>query len=46
MAAIYRRLLRALERERFPVFERRVEVPRLTQLGLTLKAWVTGRAGD
>jgi phytoene synthase len=46
MGAIYRRLLRALERERFPVFERRVEVPRLTQLGLTLKAWVTGRAGD
>jgi phytoene synthase len=46
MGAIYRRLLRTLERERFPVFERRVEVPRLTQLGLTLKAWVTGRAGD
>jgi phytoene synthase len=46
MGAIYRRLLRALERERFPVFERRVTVPRLTQLGLTLRAWVTGRAGD
>jgi phytoene synthase len=46
MGAIYRRLLRALERQRFPVFERRVEVPRLTQAGLTLRAWVTGNAGD
>jgi phytoene synthase len=45
MGAIYRRLLRSLREERFPVFERRVAVPRLTQLRLTLAAWVTGRAG-
>ena len=45
MGAIYRRLLRRMADERFPVFERRVAVPRLTQVGLTLAAWVTGRAG-
>jgi phytoene synthase len=45
MGAIYRRLLRRLEAERFPVFERRVTVPRLTQLTLVLRAWVTGRVG-
>jgi phytoene/squalene synthetase len=43
MGAIYRRLLRRLETERFPVFERRVSVPRFTQLSLALRAWVTGR---
>ena len=43
MGAIYRRLLRRLETERFPVFERRICVPRLTQLSLALRAWVTGR---
>ena len=45
MGAIYRRLLRRMRDERFPVFERRVAVPRLTQVRLTLAAWVTGRAG-
>ena len=43
MGAIYRRLLRRMRDERFPVFERRVAVPRLTQVRLTLAAWVTGR---
>jgi 15-cis-phytoene synthase len=46
MGAIYRRLLRRLEAERFPVFERRLKVPRLTQLSLALRAWVTGRLGS
>ncbi|HYV17722.1 MAG TPA: presqualene diphosphate synthase HpnD [Verrucomicrobiae bacterium] len=45
MGAIYRRLLRRMRDERFPVFERRVAVPRLTQVRLTLAAWVTGRVG-
>jgi phytoene synthase len=45
MGAIYRRLLRRLEAERFPVFERRVTVPRLAQLTLVLRAWATGRVG-
>lgn len=43
MGAIYRRLLRRLEAERFPVFERRISVPRLTQATVALRAWVTGR---
>jgi phytoene synthase len=46
MGAIYRRLLRRLEAERFPVFEKRMVVPRLTQLSLVYRAWVTGRIGD
>jgi phytoene synthase len=46
MGAIYRRLLRRLEAERFPVFEKRIVVPRLTQLSLVYRAWVTGRVGD
>jgi 15-cis-phytoene synthase len=46
MGAIYRRLLRRLEAERFPVFEKRIVVPRLTQLSLVWRAWVTGRVGD
>jgi phytoene synthase len=45
MGAIYRRLLRRLEAERFPVFEKRIVVPRLTQLSLVFRAWVTGRVG-
>lgn len=45
MGAIYRRLLRRIEAERFGVFERRIRVPRLTQLGLALRARVTGRVG-
>lgn len=45
MGAIYRRLLRRIEADRFGVFERRIRVPRLTQLGLALRARVTGRVG-
>jgi phytoene synthase len=45
MGAIYRRLLRRLEAERFPVFEKRITVPRLTQLSLVFRAWATGRVG-
>jgi phytoene synthase len=46
MGAIYRRLLKRLEAERFPVFEKRIVVPRLTQLSLVFRAWVTGRVGN
>jgi phytoene synthase len=45
MGAIYRRLLRRIEADRFAVFERRIRVPRLTQFGLALRARVTGRVG-
>jgi phytoene synthase len=45
MGAIYRRLLRRIEADRFRVFERRIRVPRLTQFGLALRARVTGRVG-
>jgi 15-cis-phytoene synthase len=45
MGAIYRRLLRRLEEDQFPVFERRVCVPRLQQLGVALRAYLTGHAG-
>ncbi len=45
MAAIYRRLLRRIEEEEFRVFERRITVPRMTQIGVALRAWATGRAG-
>ena len=45
MGAIYRRLLRRLEEERFPVFRKRMVVPRLTQLSLVFRAWVAGRVG-
>ncbi len=45
MGAIYRRLLRRIEADRFRVFERRIRVPRLTQFGLVLRARVTGRVG-
>lgn len=46
MGAIYRHLLHSLEAQRFPVFERRVTVPRLTQISLAFRAFVTGRVGD
>jgi phytoene synthase len=45
MGAIYRRLLRRIEADGFRVFEHRIRVPRLTQLSLALRAWVTGRVG-
>jgi phytoene synthase len=46
MAAIYRGLLRRIEADPARVFERRIAVPRLTQIGVTLRAWVTGHAGS
>jgi len=45
MAAIYRRLLRRLEEGGFRVFERPVRVPRLQQIGVALRAYLTGRVG-
>ena len=42
MRAIYAKLLRRIERDDFRVFERRFAVPRLTQLGVALRAWVLG----
>ena len=45
MGAIYRRLLRRIEAGGFRVFERRISVPRLTQISLALRARVTGRIG-
>jgi 15-cis-phytoene synthase len=45
MAAIYLRLLKRIERSGFRVFERRMRVPRLTQVRLVLRAWVTGQVG-
>jgi phytoene synthase len=46
MGAIYRRLLRRIESGGFRVFDGRITVPRLQQLGLALRAWVTGSVGD
>ena len=46
MAAIYRRLLRRLEEDGFRVFERRVRVPRLQQIGVALRAYLTGHVGE
>jgi len=46
MRAIYLRLLRRIERHGFRVFDRRFRVPRLTQLGLALRAWVLGDVRD
>ncbi|HEU4402458.1 MAG TPA: squalene/phytoene synthase family protein, partial [Candidatus Polarisedimenticolia bacterium] len=46
MGAIYRRLLRRIERDGFRVFERRITVPRLTQIGVALRARVTGHVGE
>jgi len=43
MAAIYRRLLRRIEATGYRVFDRRLAVPRLTQIGLALQARVTGQ---
>ena len=45
MGAIYRRLLRRIEAEQFSVFDRRINVPRLTQMSVALRAWMTGRVG-
>lgn len=45
MAAIYRRLLARIEADEFRVFERRIAVPRLTQLAVALRARALGRAG-
>jgi phytoene synthase len=42
MRAIYLKLLRRIERHGFRVFDRRISVPRLTQLGVALRAWVLG----
>ena len=46
MRAIYLRLLRRIERRGFRVFDRRISVPRLTQVGLALRAWVLGDVRD
>jgi phytoene synthase len=46
MRAIYLRLLRRIERGGFRVFDRRISVPRLTQVGLALRAWVLGDVRD
>lgn len=46
MAAIYRRLLRRIEDSGFAVFGRRIGVPRLTQIGIALRARVTGHPGE
>ena len=46
MGAIYRRLLRRIEAEGFRVFESRIRVPRLQQLGVALRARVTGHVGS
>jgi 15-cis-phytoene synthase len=43
MGAIYRRLLRRIEADGFRVFDRRITVPRTTQIALALRAWATGR---
>ncbi len=45
MGAIYRRLLQRIEADRFQVFDRRIAVPRLTQIGMAFRAWVTGHVG-
>ena len=46
MRAIYLRLLRRIERREFRVFERRISVPRLQQLGVALRAWALGEVGS
>ena len=45
MRAIYLKLLRRIERRNFRVFERRITVPRLQQLGVALRAWALGEVG-
>src|SRR5206468_2821 len=42
MRAIYLKLLRRIERSEFRVFEGRISVPRLQQLSVALRAWVSG----
>ena len=46
MAAIYRRLLRRIEADRFRVFERRIVVSRWMQAGLALRARVASFVGE
>jgi 15-cis-phytoene synthase len=46
MRGIYLRLLRRIERCQFGVFERRIAVPRLQQLGVVLRAWTLGEVGS
>ncbi len=46
MGAIYRRLLNRIAAEPSRVFDKRIAVPRLTQVGVALRAWVTGHAGS
>lgn len=46
MAAIYRRLLARIEADGFRVFDRRIGVPRITQLAVALRAWALGRTGS
>lgn len=46
MRAIYLRLLRRIELREFRVFERRISVPRLQQLGVALRAWAFGEVGS
>jgi phytoene synthase len=46
MRAIYLKLLRRIERREFRVFERRISVPRLQQLGVALRAWALGEVGS
>jgi len=45
MRGIYLKLLRRIERRNFEVFDRRIGVPRLQQLGVALRAWVFGEVG-
>jgi phytoene synthase len=45
MRAIYLKLLRRIERREFRVFEARISVPRLQQLGVALRAWALGEVG-
>jgi len=45
MRAIYLKLLRRIERREFRVFEARISVPRLQQLGVALRAWAFGEVG-
>ena len=46
MGGIYRRLLRRIEAEGFRVFDSRIRVPRLQQLGVALRARLTGHVGS
>jgi phytoene synthase len=46
MRGIYLKLLKRIERREFRVFERRISVPRLQQLGVALRAWAFGEVGS